>query len=180
MPNGAAYCPKFGARMGEGGRVLPETRYERRRAELEARRRTDPIGAAGFGVFLIVVAVIYINFPGVFGGFIDWLSSWADTGPTMLPTTLVEPVVWFFLGMGAWSIAAALIRGLSGMRTSAAVRDFFGGLANFGIAYVLREYAAGALTWITFIALFFIILGGSILLSGIVNSFMREPRYPKP
>ncbi len=181
LPDDALYCSKCGQKLSEP--VQPEPtgpaerakwRAERAEERIERRERRreemgpDYLDGVGFGVFLIVVAWTYLQFPSVFSNFLRWFETWTH-GPTFLPLVLVEPIALFFTLMGAWGIVEGAIRSASG-RVSKGIGDIVGGFMSLALAYMFRSYGAGNLAPSALLPAFIIIIGASILISALLRS----------
>lgn len=155
--------------------IREEVRGPAREARGEWRRREpDYMGGVGFGVFLIIVAWVFLQYPAIGQWFIDWFKEWQSAGPTALPVVLVEPMSLFFLAFGGWEILSGFIRWGVGGRLSAAVSDVAGGLFGVALGYAFREYGAGVIAWGSMLPIFIILVGGSILLSAFFSLAIRD------
>ncbi|OGD45070.1 hypothetical protein A3K69_06495 [Candidatus Bathyarchaeota archaeon RBG_16_57_9] len=131
--------------------------------------RVDPLGSAGFGVFLIVVATIALSYPGLHVILADWIRSWSANGLTWPPAELAPAVFWFFTAMGSWSIISAVLRYLMGWSPWRAPQDIVGGVFNFLLAYLVRFYGFDFFTWRIIIPMFIILVGAQILVGGLLH-----------
>lgn len=169
LPEGAVYCD------GCGQKLSSPTTGPAREARGEWRRREpDYMGGVGFGVFLIIVAWVFLQYPVIGQWFIDWFKEWESSGPTALPVVLVEPVSLFFLAFGEWEILSGFIRWGVGNRLSAVVSDITGGLFGVALGYAFREYGADVIAWGSMLPIFIILVGGSILLSAFFSLATRD------
>jgi hypothetical protein len=182
LPDDALYCSRCGQKLSEPVQVEPtgptesatrraERAEERIKERIERRREEmgpDYLDGVGFGVFLIVVAWTYIQFPSVFSNFLRWFETWTN-GPTILPFTLVEPIALFFTLMGAWGIVEGAIRSASG-RIGKGIGNIVGGFMSLALAYMFRSYGAGTLAPSALLPAFIIIIGASILVSALLRS----------
>ncbi len=178
LPDDAAFCDRCGQKIGEpvgspdgrwGGRHA--RRVERR---LERADRADYLGGVGFGVFLIAVAWVYLQYPWVTTEFVAWFQRWVN-GPTALPVILVEPIFLFFIIMGVWGLVEGGLRMISG-RISRGLGNVVGALGSFAFAYLIRSYGQGLIDASGLLPAFIIIVGASIALSAVVSSFAWSPR----
>ena len=132
-------------------------------------RGPDYLDGVGFGVFLIAIAWVYLQYPWVGNEIIAWFRTWT-TGPTILPLILSQPIFLFFVIMGAWGILEGALRMASG-RVMRGIGNIVGALGSFAIAYMIQLYGQGSISGSALLPGFIIIIGASIVLSAIVNSF---------
>jgi hypothetical protein len=178
LQDDAAFCDRCGHKMGEP--VSPADgrwrgwRADRIERRVERATRTDYLDGVGFGVFIIAVAWVYLQYPWVGTELVAWFQTWVN-GPTYLPVILVEPIFLFFIIMGVWGIAEGGLRMISG-RISRGLGNVVSGLGNLAIAYLIRSYGQGLIGASGLLPGFVIIIGASIVLSAILSSFAWSPR----
>jgi uncharacterized RDD family membrane protein YckC len=131
--------------------------------------RVDPLGSAGFGVFLIVMATIALNFPGLSAVLVEWIHSWGVSGVSWPPSELATPVYWFFMAMGSWSIIVAAIRYLMNWYAHKAPQDIVGGVFNLLLAYLVRFYGFSFFNWRVVVPLFIVMVGAQMLVGGLLR-----------
>jgi uncharacterized RDD family membrane protein YckC len=73
-------------------------------AELREWGERDFLEGIGFGVFLLVVATIAFNYPGIHRVLFSWVRGWGMSGLTPVPGELLPPLYWFYTAMGTWSV----------------------------------------------------------------------------
>jgi hypothetical protein len=181
LPDNAIFCDRCGQKMSEPVSPTPpppfegrwERRWERRMDRFERKERLDRgpdyLDGVGFGVFLIAIAWVYLQYPWVWDEIMAWLRTWA-TGPIMLPMILAQPIFLFFVVMGAWGILEGGLRMASG-RVMRGLGNIVSALGSFAIAYMIQLYGQGSIIGSALLPGFIIIIGASILLSAILNSF---------
>jgi hypothetical protein len=176
LPDDAAFCDRCGHKMGEPVPPTPpfegrwERRWERRMDRMERLDRgPDYLNGVGFGVFLIAIAWVYLQYPWVWDEIVAWFRTWTE-GPTMLPLILAQPIFLFFVIMGAWGILEGGLRMASG-RVMRGIGNIISALGNFAIAYMVLLYGQGSISGSALLPGFIIIIGASIVLNAIVNSF---------
>lgn len=138
----------------------------------EWNNKVDPLDSAGFGVFLIVIATIALNYQGLHVVLVEWVRSWSVSGLSWPPAELAPAVYWFFTAMGSWSIISATIRYLTGWSPWRAPQEIIGGVFNFLLAYLVRSYGFEFFSWRVMVPLFIILVGSQILMGGL----LRPPR----
>ena len=181
LPDDAAFCDRCGHKMSESVSHTPsrpfegrwERRWERRMDRFERMERLDRgpdyLDGVGFGVFIIAIAWVYLQYPWVWDEIMAWLRTWT-TGPMMLPLILAHPIFIFFVVMSAWGIIEGGLRMASG-RVIRGLGNIVSALGSFAIAYMIQLFGQGSMSGSALLPGFIIIIGSSILLSAIVNFF---------
>jgi len=178
LPDDATFCDKCGQRIDEP--VAPSERWERRwerRMDMHFERfdhGTDYLDGVGFGVFLIALAWLFLQYPWFWTEVTAWFHGWSN-GPTMIPIILTEPVALFFTVMGGWSLVEGAIRIVSG-RTMKGLMNVVGGLTGLAFAYMVRLYGQGAIAGSDILPYFIMIVGASVVLSAVLGSMAWSSR----
>ena len=143
-------------------------------AEFSEWGERDFLEGVGFGVFLLVVATIALNYPGVHRVLFDWVRSWGVSGLTPVPGQLLPPLYWFFTAMGTWSLISAVIRYYSGWNSWRAAQDVVGGVFNFFMVYLIQRYGTAAFTWRILFPAFLVFVGAQVVISVFIFPSMRR------
>lgn len=130
---------------------------------------SDVISGIGFGVFLIVLAAIFIVFPSIPSVFIDWITRIGEGGQIIPPKALLEPLAWFMGSMGCWGIISGILKMSMKKRPISSIDDIYGGLFSITLAYILWQFITGAIAWGVLWPMFIIAVGGLILLSALTH-----------
>lgn len=152
------------ARSGRGVKVpslLSSQWIQEARFEDEG---TDPLEAMGFGVFLVVVATIALNYPGLFRSLLGWVMGFGD-GVFRLPVVLLPPLYWFLMAMGTWEVISGVIRYYGRIRPWKVWDDAASAGFNFVAANVIRTYGGDAFTWRVMGMLFVVFIGVQIVIA---------------
>jgi len=139
------------------------------------RRESDTLGLVSFGVFLIIAALVIINFPDIFSDVVLWFRSWEVGGPNMIPVNLIWPLIWFLAGNGIWSLALSGIRAVTGISRRKIISDAFGGMYLIVASFLFREYAVNLISLTILLPGLVVALGAMILL-GAATSYMLHGR----
>lgn len=179
LPVDAVFCDRCGQKMDEPVSPFEERwkhKYERRLERFErSDRGSDYLDGVGFGVFLIAIAWVYLEYTWVWEEIVVWFRSWVN-GPTMLPLILTEPIFLFLVIMSVWGLVEGALRMVSG-RVAKGLGNVIGAVGGFAVAYLIRLYGQGAIIGVSLLPSFIIIIGASIVLSAIVSSFLwSSPR----
>lgn len=148
-------------------------------SEQRPRGEGDPLGWVNVGVILIIVAAVFILHPGIFSEAIAWLEGWGEAGPTMIPETLITPLIWFLSAQGAWSLVLAAIRLTSGVNRRDSVSAAFGGVFLLTAAFLLREYVSGLMPLNVLLPALVIALGAAVLLTSTASYVLHDRLQPK-
>jgi uncharacterized RDD family membrane protein YckC len=159
-----------GFRLDLPARRPPEGEW----AELRELGERDFLEGIGFGVFLLVVATIAFNYPGIHRVLFNWVRGWGMSGLTPVPGELLPPLYWFFTAMGTWSVISAVIRYYSGWNSWRAAQDLVGGVFNFFMVYMIQRYGTAAFTWNVLFPAFLVFVGAQIVISVFIYSSMRR------
>jgi uncharacterized RDD family membrane protein YckC len=129
----------------------------------------DPLDSAGFGVFLIVIATLALNFQGLSTVLVEWVRSWSVSGVSWPPSELATPAYWFFMAMGSWSIIEAVIRYLMNWSPYKAPQGIVGGVFNFLLAYFVQFYGLSFFNWRVMVPLLIVMVGAQMLVGGLLR-----------
>ena len=172
LPTDAVFCDRCGQKMSTP--ISPVERWESR-FERQMERRFERwdhgpnyLDGVGFGVFLIAVAWIHLQYPWVWTEMTAWFSRWVN-GPTMLPLILAEPIVLFFMVMGGWGIVEGALRVVSG-QVMKGLSNVIGALGSLAIAYMIRLYGQGSISGNAILPYFIMIIGATVVLSAIMGT----------
>jgi len=111
--------------------------FERELVELDEWGERDILDGVGFIVFLLVVATIALNYPGVHRVLFSWVRGWGVSGLTTVPGELLPPLYWFFTSMVTWSMISAAIKYFSWWNSWYAAQDLVGGVFNYYMRYLI-------------------------------------------
>jgi hypothetical protein len=112
---------------------------------------------------------VYLQYPWGWEELVVWFRGWVN-GPTMLPLILTEPIFLFFVIMSTWELVEGALRMVSG-HVAKGLGNVVGAIGGFAVAYLIRLFGQGAISGASLLPGFIIIIGASIVLSTVVNSF---------
>ena len=174
LPVDAVFCDRCGQKMDESASPFAgrwKHKYKRRSEQFEiSDRGSDYLDGVGFGVFLIAIAWVYLQYPWVWSEIVVWFRGWVN-GPTVLPLILTEPIFLFFVIMSTWGLVEGALRMVSG-RVAKGLGNIVGAIGGFAVAYLVRLFGQGAISAAKLLPSFVIIIGASIVLSALVSSFV--------
>jgi hypothetical protein len=175
------YCEKCGARVSEDQRSCPDCGapikggFQRRRGDRRVRREDelcfrresdrDPLGILEFGLFLLVVGVVFITNPDIPSEVIDWVRLMADLETPIRPTrTILSSATMFFILTGLSNLFTAGVRLLIDKVWRRILQDVLSGAGILAFAYLVSLYAKEALTWTNVLAIGAVVLGALMVL----------------
>jgi len=165
--------------VGEGSR----SRVSRPMPEEERSARpgaeVDFLGGISAGVVLIIIAAFFLLHRGVFPDVVAWLRGWGASGPTMIPESLLPPLIWFLTVVGVWSLVLAFIRMVSGLGRKSSVSDAFSGMFMLSAAYMLRMYASGLIQLSVLLPGLVVALGATVFLGSALSYVLYGRLLPK-
>ena len=138
------------------------------------KKEGDPLGVVSVGVALIIMATVFILYPGIFSEFIAWLEGWGKAGPTMIPQPLINPLIWFLSAQGVWSLVLAVVRVISGINRRSSISDAFGGVFLLTAAFLFREYVSGLMPLTILLPALVIALGTVVLLASATSYTLHD------
>jgi hypothetical protein len=147
-------------------------RRDRREDELcfGEEPRGDPLGIVGFGLFLLVVGLVFQMNTGVHTDFLTWIESMAESEAFVMPPgTLVNSAVFFFGLIGLSNFLTAAIRFLVDKNMGRIITDILSGVGLLAFAYLINLWSHGSLTWTIVIAYEAIIVGVLIILGSLLR-----------
>jgi hypothetical protein len=164
------YCTKCGAEYQEGAKFCPkcgssiagEWRPPRDECFGGKKQESDYVGLASFGIFLLIVAFLFLDIVSFFTNLFD--------GMFQPSGRLIDVFALFLILIGASAFVTAGIRAAIKQPFRKSLSDVFGGIAFIAFAYLVNRYSQGALDWQIVLVLEIIIIGILIILYGIIVS----------
>ena len=140
-------------------------------------RKKDYMGIVSFGMFLIIVGIIFVANPSLFSDLASWIEQMADTRHLIRPNDgVISSAILFFILIGLSNFLEA------GIKLWAAVvharrrvlTDILSGTALLLLAYLINLYGNYTFTWQMVIAIEAIAIGLLVILYSIVkNMFLK-------
>ena len=173
--DGMPFCPECGKEVSDdaifcdycGSRI-------RKRSSFRRMEEHDYFGGVNAGVILIILAVFFIMHRGVFSDFIAWISGWGVSGPTMIPDSLIPPVIWFLSAVGGWSLIMAFIRIISGVNRRNAISDAFGAAFMLAASYLFQRYNSNLIPLKILLPSLVVTLGATIFLGSALYYILHD------
>jgi hypothetical protein len=149
-------------------------------------KKSDYVGIVTAGMFLILVAMLYIITPNVFSNFSDFFTSFElveiATGYTVVRPAIPNIVVFqlgfqFSVGIAVVNSIAVLLHLLTSSPLHKTGSSIIGTLTWFGFSWSSYLLYIGSLDWITWMGYVALIFGVSVVISSQLIFF--EDRYQK-
>lgn len=176
------YCKKCGAQIKEEDQFCPSC-GEPVKAELETQgwkgrkpiredelcfgageRRRDPLGIVSFGVFLLVVGVVFYANPRFVSEFVSWVESMANQQVLRRPpASLISSAALFFGLIGASNFVTAGIRAAVDKVWRRVLSDLLSGVGLVSFAYLINQYGGHAISWMTVFGVEAIVVGALVV-----------------
>jgi hypothetical protein len=175
-------CPKCGAKTKEDDKFCPycgeplaaktsvqpvKESYTRERDVCfgGGERRPDHLGLVSFGIFLLIVGVIFVANPNVVSEFRVWIESMAlEKTLSRPPPGLIASATLFFGLIGLSNFFVAGIRYLIDKASRRPLRDVLSGVALLSFSYLIYLYGIHAFTWQMVLAIEAIVCGLLVIL----------------
>ncbi|MGQ9680309.1 MAG: hypothetical protein ACUVV4_06035 [Candidatus Bathyarchaeia archaeon] len=129
----------------------------------------DPLDLLGFGVFIVTVSLIIMNFPNLFSELFSWLRRLEFGKVIIIPNSLLWPLIWMLIGGGLWNLVSCGIRLLTNINRRKSVSDGSRGLFLIIASFFFREYSYGLMPFTTLVSSLLISLGILIVLASLVS-----------
>lgn len=160
-----------GRRLGVS--AAREPAVERRYAP-PPRREGDPLGWVNVGVILIILASVFLLHQDIFSETLIWLRGWGEAGPTMIPETLIRPLIWLLSYLGVWSLILSAIRLVSGVNRREGISNAFGGTFLLTAAFLFKEYVSRLMPLTVLLPSLIIALGVAVFLSSAISYVVHD------
>ena len=165
------FCPSCGASLKPGTpRISGRDRSYRQEDDLcfdDSGR--DPLDVVEFGLFLLVVGVVFWLNPNVFGEFIAWVTLMADLEAYVNPPAALTAGLTMFFGLiGGSNVLTAAMRLLIDKNRGRILTDVLSGVALLTFTYLLILLFRGEMAWTSVLAIEAIVVGASIILYSVL------------
>lgn len=129
----------------------------------------DPLSLLSFGIFIVIVSLIIINFPNIFNDLFSWLRNIEFGKIIIIPNSLIWPLIWLLIGGGIWNLVSCGIRLLMNINKRKSISDGFRGLFFLMASFFFREYSYNLMSFTTLLSSLLIILGTLIVISSMLS-----------
>ena len=166
------FCVRCGSSLASGTnkRGIQEKRYTRDTCFAEGERGRDYFGLVSFGIFLLIVGIVFAANPEIISDFRLWIEQMAAQGAlSRPPETLINSGSLFFGLIGVSNFFTAGLRLLVDRARRGVFSDILSGVALVLFAYLIHLYGAYALTWQMVLATEVVAVGLLVILYSIVR-----------
>lgn len=181
-------CPEFGKKTGlddqfcrfcgallkvdteTTGKPAEPAEYEKNTVEPEVcygerERHADYTGLVSFGIFLIIIGVIFVANPNVLSQFNSWINQMSKARALLRPSLgIINSVALFFALIGLSDFFVSGLRAMTHRRKWRALRGFFSGVALISFSYFVYLYGQHTLVWQMVLALEILVIGLLIII----------------
>jgi hypothetical protein len=165
---GDLFCPSCGASLAAKPEQQPEKVIPVREREAcfgEVEHRRDYSELVSFGVFLLIVGIIFIANPNLISDFSSWVETMAREKALLRPPEgLITSATLFFAVVGLSSFFFAAVRYVSGRPRRRVFSAILSGVALVLFAYLIYLYGVDALAWQVALAMEVVVCGLLVIL----------------
>ncbi|UCG44805.1 MAG: hypothetical protein JSV58_05270 [Candidatus Bathyarchaeota archaeon] len=139
--------------------------------------KKDYMGIISFGMFLIIVGILFVANPSLFTDLVSWIQSMADAQELIRPNDgLISSAVLFFLLIGLSNFLEAGIKFWTRVAhvQRRVIADILTGVALLLMSYLVSLYGSHELGWQLVIGIEAIAIGLLVVLYSIVKYTFRK------
>jgi uncharacterized membrane protein len=167
------FCRSCGAQLAtETSKSLEKKTYlhERDVCFGETGHRADYTGLISFGIFLVVVGIVFIANPNVISNFNSWIQQMADAKSLLRPSLdLINSAALFFGLIGLSNFFLAGIRFIVYRTNRRVFSSILSGIALVLFSYLIYLYGQRDLTWEVALAIEVVVCGLLVMVYSIVR-----------
>jgi hypothetical protein len=160
------FCPQCGVAITP----RPETASPTQKPQKQMKRNLkDPLETISTGVFFILVAFTWFNYPQLPPNILAYFKSFEYYGhPVMLPPNIYEPIIFFCTAFGVWLLILFALRIIFKQNLRAAVGNAASGVFFLYLTHLLRQYSLGLLDEALILPFMVVAIGVLAIVSGLV------------
>jgi uncharacterized BrkB/YihY/UPF0761 family membrane protein len=133
-------------------------------------RKKDYLGLISFGVFVIIVGIVFVANPNLVSDFSSWIEQMTDEQHLIRPPEgFINSAILFFGLIGLFDFFKAGVRLWIVEPRRQALGDILSGVALILFAYLIHLYGGYVLTWQMVLATEAIVVGLLVVLYSIVR-----------
>lgn len=136
----------------------------------EGERYRDYSGLVSFGVFLLIVGIIFLANPNLISDFRLWIERMRSQETLLRPTRgLIDSAALFFALIGISDFFLAGVRFMAHQRLRRVLSNILSGVALVSFSYFIYLYGGHALTWQMTLAAEAVVCGLLIILYSVLR-----------
>jgi hypothetical protein len=136
----------------------------------ERERHADYTGLVSFGIFLLIVGVIFVANPNIFSQLNSWANQMSQAQKLLRPPTgIINSAVLFFALVGLSDFFVSGTRLVTHRRRRRALRDVFSGVAVLTFSYLVYLYGQRTLVWQMAVAYEILVIGLLVIVYSLVR-----------
>jgi len=140
----------------------------------EGIRVEDYLGLVSFGIFLIIVGIVFMASPNIFSDFSSWVEQMANQkGYVRPPEGLITGAMIFFGLVGLSDLFKAGFRLQIVMSKRKALRNAFSGIALILLAYLIYLYSELLIRGQTVLAIEVVAVGFLVILYSMIRVVVK-------
>jgi uncharacterized membrane protein YvbJ len=166
------FCRSYGSRLAaETSEPLEkESPAQEREVCFEGERRRDYSGLISFGVFLLIVGIIFLANPTLISDFNSWVKKLStDKTISRPPLTLINSATLFFGLIGISDFFLAGVRFTAHQRLRRVLTNILSGVALVLFSYFIYLYGGRTLSWQMVLAAEAVTVGLLIILYSVLH-----------
>ena len=156
------FCKSCGISVKDDVAEHHRVRYNRERDLCFGREEPgrDPLGIVNFGLFLLIVGVVFSYNSSIIQNFVSWIQSLANQGTFVRPPiSLISSASLFFGGLGVANLFVAVLRLMIDKVWRRILSDLLSGVGLLSFAYLINLYGEHLIAWTQVLAFGAIIFG---------------------
>lgn len=135
----------------------------------EGERHRDYSGLMSFGIFLLIVGIIFVINPNVFSDFRLWIEKLTnEKALSRPPQGLITSATLFFGLIGLSDFFVAGVRFMTDKAKRRVLADILSGIALILFSYLIHLYGGHALTWQMVLAIEIVACGLLVVLYSVL------------
>jgi hypothetical protein len=139
----------------------------------ERERHADYTGLVSFGLFLLIIGVIFVANPSIFSQLNSWANQMSKAQSLLRPPReVINSAVLFFVLVGLSDFFVSGIRFMTHRRKRRAVRNVFSGVALITFSYLVYLYGQRTLVWQIVLALEILVIGLLVIIYGLTRHLL--------
>jgi hypothetical protein len=139
----------------------------------EHERYADYTGLVSFGIFLLIIGIIFVANPNIFSQLNSWTNKMSQAQKLLRPPAgIINSAVLFFALVGLSDFFVSGIRLVTHRRRRRALRDVFSGVAVITFSYLVYLYGQRTLVWQVALAYEVVAIGLLIIVYALVRHLL--------